>query len=201
MVASWDPSWHPSPLSSSLPTGLRDMPRTHISGQEDDLCVGPAFQHPEAVPIVPEQLPMGLATHCQGHSQGHGLLAGLCGCEARGLGRRWTRHGLTLVTASRMGCKKTGVQGGLGDILAKIRGPESVPTSSTAHPSSSWAPDTDLLGDREVCPGLPSLAPCILPHLHALLSPLGPTGLSTPPPRCPAQVPAEAQCTQPAGGR
>lgn len=78
---------HPSstpgrPLATSL-----SSPRTHTPGQEYDLCVGPSLQHFQALSIIPEQLPSGLPTLGQGHSQGHGLLAGLCGCEARALER------------------------------------------------------------------------------------------------------------------
>lgn len=76
------PTPHPSPGRS----------RTHIPGPKDDLCVGPTLQHPQALPIVPEELASGLPARGQGHGQRHGLLAGLRGCEARALGTGCTCH-------------------------------------------------------------------------------------------------------------
>ena len=77
VTPSWPPAW-------------ADV--THVLGQKDELCVVPTIQHSQALPVVPEQLPLGLTTGCQGHSQGHVLLAGLCGREGRALGEGGPHH-------------------------------------------------------------------------------------------------------------
>ena len=86
----------------------RAGPDTHILGKEDDLCVGPTLERLQALPVVPEQLSSGLPVRGQGCDQGHGLLSGLRGCEAKALEKRVTPVTISsLAEASRAGTGRT----------------------------------------------------------------------------------------------
>lgn len=64
--------WPLGSLAQTLPLPDQDNPPpcfylsaiTHVLGQEGDQCVGPMLQNPKALPIVPVQLPTGLAACC-----------------------------------------------------------------------------------------------------------------------------------------